>query len=91
MHLLRRYASVETRAPQGAGGLGPGQRRRIADHIESRLGEPLTLAGMAAELGLGACLFARLFRRSFGMPPYAYVLGLKVRGRFCRSSSNRAL
>ncbi len=74
VHLLRRYASIERTDRVSGGGLSPRQRRAIVDYIEANLGEALTLDGMAAELGLGACGFAKAFRRSFGVPPYAYVI-----------------
>ena len=78
MHLLRRYAQIVARAPAGAGGMGPAQMRRIADHIEAHLGDPLDLAGMAAVLGMTPCLFARAFRQAFGQPPYAYVIARRL-------------
>lgn len=78
VHLLRRYAAIERRDRGAAGGLSPGQRRAIVDYVEDNLGEALTLEGMAGALGLGACAFARAFRRSFGVAPYAYVIARRV-------------
>lgn len=78
VHLLRRYASIERTDRHPSAGLSPRQRTTILDYIEANLGEALTLDGMAAELGLGACAFARAFRRSFGAPPYAYVIGRRI-------------
>lgn len=74
VHLLRRYASIERAERASPAGLSPHQRRAIVDYVEANLGETLTLEGMGEALGLGACGFSRSFRRSFGMPPYAYVI-----------------
>lgn len=78
VHLLRRYAAIGRTDCDPPAGLSPKQRRIIIDHIEANLGEALTLDGMAAELGLGACSFARAFRRSFGVPPYAFVIARRL-------------
>lgn len=74
IHLLRRYASIESRRPVAMSGLTPAQCRIIRDHVDACLSEKLDLAGMAARLGLTPCLFARQFRHSFGSPPYAWVM-----------------
>lgn len=73
VHLLRRYAAIRTPAQPEAPGLSPAERRTIEDFIDANLSGPLDLKGMAAALGLTPCLFARRFRESFAMPPYAYV------------------
>lgn len=78
VHLLRRYAAIERADRAPAGELSPRQRRAIVDYVDANLGEALTLDTMAAELGLGTCGFTRAFRRSFGMPPYAYVIARRV-------------
>lgn len=78
VHLLRRYASIERANRVPAAGLSPRQRRAIVEYVEANLGEALTLEGMGAELGLGACSFSRAFRRSFGMPPYAYLIVRRI-------------
>lgn len=78
IHLLRRYASVEARQPATRSGLGPAQGRIIQEYIDANLSESLDLAGMADELGLTPCLFARQFRESFGSPPYAWVMSRRL-------------
>ena len=74
IHLLRRYASVRLRPRERAGRLSPAQGRSAAEFVEANLHEPLTLDAMAADIGIGACRFARHFKRSFGVAPYAYVV-----------------
>ncbi len=78
VHLLRRYASVKFKDSAACGGLTPGQARRIVDYVEANLAESLELSAMAAEVGLGATVFTRRFRKSFGQPPYQYVIARRL-------------
>jgi len=78
VHLLRRYASVRSHDRAAPGSLSPGQERMIAEYVEAHLAEPIDLKGMGAVLGLAPCLFARQFRKSFGKPPYAYVMARRI-------------
>lgn len=78
VHMLRRYASIERRGAAPRGGLSPAQMRRIEEFVDAHLGQSLELGAMAAVLGLKPCLFARLFRQSFGRPPYAYVVARRI-------------
>lgn len=72
--LLRRYAALSFRLKDEVGTLSAAQRRRVVDLIEAGLHDALDLRTLAVELGLGACTFARRFRRSFGVPPHAYII-----------------
>lgn len=78
VHLLRRYAAIDLRRPRGEAGLAPHQHRMILDFIEANLAEDLDLKALAGAVGLTPCLFARLFRRSFGKPPHAFVIARRV-------------
>ncbi|MFZ0098683.1 MAG: AraC family transcriptional regulator [Gemmobacter sp.] len=78
VHLLRRYASVHSQDKAIAGALSPRQQRIVIEYIDMHLADALDLKGMAATLGLAPCLFARQFRKSFGMPPYAWVTARRV-------------
>lgn len=78
IHLLRRYASVTLPVRPEFHRLTPGEERRIRDYIEDHLASPLTLAGMAENLGMTTDLFARRFRATFGRPPYRYVMERRV-------------
>ena len=78
VHLLRRYASVKLSRQAMRGQLTPSQERRIAEFVETHIDQPLDLSWMAEAVGLMPCLFARQFRKSFGKPPYAYVLDRRV-------------
>lgn len=78
VHLLRRYAAVESRDRRCQGALSPRQERAIVEHIEGHLAETLDLKGLGAAVGLSPCLFARQFRKSFGKPPHAYVMARRL-------------
>lgn len=78
VHLLRRYASVSLPVARRPGTLSPLQEKRIVELVEAGLSGALDLKGMAEALGLTPCLFARQFRRSFGLPPYAFVMARRL-------------
>jgi AraC family transcriptional regulator len=78
VHLLRHYASVTFREPAGQGRLSPLQLKRLAETIETRLNEPLSLETLAGAVGLGVWTFTRRFRESFGCAPHAYLLGRRI-------------
>ncbi len=78
IHLLRNYASVTFRERDDKGRLSPAQCRRLAEHIDERLHERLSLQGLASVAGLGTWTFGRRFRTSFGRPPHAYVIDRRV-------------
>ncbi len=73
IHLLRKYASVRLRETQGRGKLAAVHGERARAFIEENLGRTLDLSEIAAELNMSAGTFARQFRRTTGMAPYAYV------------------
>jgi len=65
------------REPRRARGT-QGRLRRAADYIHAHLGDPLTLADLAAEAGLDRFHFCRAFREEYGVPPYAYALRARI-------------
>jgi AraC family transcriptional regulator len=46
--------------------------------IEARYAEPLTIAGLAHEVGLRRRSFASAFKRAVGVTPYNYILGRRL-------------
>ena len=66
-------------APRSApSGLTIWQARRAVAFMEAHLGERVTLAALSAEVGLGRDHFARCFRQTLGVPPYRYLLELRM-------------
>jgi len=51
----------------------------VLAHIQSHLGRPLPLAGLAALAGLSVWRFATVFREQLGLPPHRYIRLQRVR------------
>ena len=60
------------------GGLAPAVRRRLADWLQHRLAESLTVGEMAAFCALSEHHFAHAFRVSFGCAPHAWLAARRV-------------
>jgi AraC-like DNA-binding protein len=56
------------------GSLSAVQQRRVEAFVDERLGDELSVDDMARIVGVGPRHFTRLFRNSFGVAPYAYLL-----------------
>ena len=78
-HIVSTYAG--RRRPHHdapSGGLSLRRLRRVADYVESRLGERLTLAELAAHAALSPFHFARAFRATVGVTPHDYVTARRL-------------
>ncbi|WP_437879712.1 helix-turn-helix domain-containing protein [Pseudomonas sp. LRF_L74] len=74
------------------GGLAPVQRRRLMAYIDAHLAEPLTLGHLAAQVALSEYHFARMFQKSFGVPPHQYLLARRLaRARHLLAHSDQPL
>lgn len=51
---------------------------RVLAYIDGHIGEPITLANLAATAGLSRMYFARQFRAATGIRPHQYVLRRRV-------------
>ena len=51
---------------------------RAKDLADGRYFEPLTVDDLARKAGLSRAHFSREFRRVFGEPPHAYLLGRRI-------------
>ena len=60
------------------GGLAPATLRRLRDHIEANLDQPLSLGTLAALAGLSEFHFQRAFRARMGRSPQAYVEARRI-------------
>ncbi|WP_376094950.1 helix-turn-helix transcriptional regulator [Roseomonas sp. CCTCC AB2023176] len=60
------------------GGLTMAQARRLAELIDARLGDDLSLDALAREAGLSRFHFARCFRTAFGEAPHAYLTRRRI-------------
>jgi len=61
------------------GGLSPGARRRVREHVEANLGQSISVARLAALVGLSRCHFARAFKQSEGVTPRHFIFACRVR------------
>ena len=61
------------------GGLAPWQAKRVATHIESNIHSRLRVADLAGFVQLSTSHFSRMFRKSFGETPFAYITRQRIR------------
>jgi AraC-like DNA-binding protein len=61
------------------GALPLSRLRRVTDYIREHLDQHLTLAQLAAVVYMSPFHFARLFRRSTGLPPHRFVVHARIR------------
>ncbi|WP_294567892.1 AraC family transcriptional regulator [uncultured Arthrobacter sp.] len=78
VHILRRHAHVLFRERGGTDGLTFRQDRAVRDYIHQHLGESISLADLADEVGLSRFHFARRFRATTGTPPHEFVIQERV-------------
>lgn len=80
--LLHRLELLDGGGPASRGGHGPIAKttlRRIQEHIDAHLGQEITLTELARLAGMGQDSFARRFRATTGLAPYAYVIEQRMR------------
>lgn len=66
------------RAARPSGGLSPRARRVVRDFLHAQLHQKIDLESLAQLAGLSPFHFARAFKVSFGVPPYRYLLNLRL-------------
>ncbi len=74
--LLQAKGSAAAAAPRHK--LSDAQRSRVFDYVEEKLSSELTLDAMAGVANLSRFHFARAFKETVGIPPYAYVLQRRI-------------
>jgi AraC family transcriptional regulator len=61
-------------------------------YIEDRIGEPIGVRDLAAELRMSPFHFARRFKQAVGQPPHAYITQVRIeRAKRLLASSNLPL
>jgi AraC family transcriptional regulator len=63
----------------GPVGLSSAQCGKIAAYVEDHISERLSPADVARVVGLSSDYFTRVFRRTFGVPPRAWLLQRRIR------------
>jgi len=74
--LRQRFGREDPRAVVGT--LNRAARQRLVDLIEKKLGEPLSVARLADEVGLSPQHFTRVFGRTFEQSPHNYVIARRI-------------
>jgi AraC family transcriptional regulator len=65
------------RAPYSRGGLAPWQERRVNEFMSLNLADDVALSELAALVGLSTFHFARMFKKTTGLPPHGYLRQLR--------------
>jgi AraC family transcriptional regulator len=77
-HATHRYGRVLAKETSIRGGLAPWQIRRATEFLEANLQGNTSLYSVAAECELSVSHFARAFRKTFGRPPYRWLIERRV-------------
>jgi AraC family transcriptional regulator len=77
-HVAETYGGMRKVLAEASGGLAPWQERRAKEMLSSQLDGDISLETLAAECGISRGHFAKMFRRSVGIPPYRWLLLQRV-------------
>jgi len=77
-YLAGRYATPGN--THRASSLSPAQRRSISDYVRANLANDISVTELAAIVCMSPAHFSRLFRASFGVSPYRFVMQERVGG-----------
>jgi AraC family transcriptional regulator len=75
----RTDAGAEAAAIDGRGRLLAWQARKVRDYIDAHIAEPVLIADLCALIQCSEAHFSRLFKRSFGEPPHAFLIGRRLK------------
>lgn len=78
LHLLAHYGGAKPKAPAPRAKLNSFQLRKVVEFIDAHLTEDVSLIALAHQAHVSPFHFARLFRRTVGVPPHQFVLQLRV-------------
>jgi len=92
MQEVRSLQQLPEVSPANAGELGLVQRQRLTEYIEASLANEVRLADLSNIVNLSPYHFSRVFRRTFGMSPYQYLLLCRVnRAKHLITTTDRSL
>ncbi len=78
-YLAGTYATPQP-SESTAAHLSPAQKRRIVDYIRANLTSNISVTEIAGLVQLSPSHFARVFKASFGMTPYRFVMQERIEG-----------
>lgn len=70
---------AESAATPARGGLAGWQIERLRRYIFEHIEEPIRIVDLTAVARLSAGHFSKAFKKSFGMPPHAFVVACRIR------------
>jgi AraC-like DNA-binding protein len=71
------YGQDRHRATVAQGGLAPWRERRATEYLRANLARDVALDELAETVGLSPFHLSRMFKRSTGLPPHAYLRRLR--------------
>lgn len=80
IHLLKHHSIASNKVPQFSNkkGLSSRKLRQAISYIHDNLEKDLTLAEIAAVVGMSMYHFSRLFKQSTGFAPHQYVMNCRI-------------
>ncbi|MBU7583888.1 MAG: helix-turn-helix transcriptional regulator [Nostoc sp. TH1S01] len=80
IHLLKHHSIASNKVPQFSNqkGLSPRKLRQAISYIHDNLNRDLSLAEIAAVIGMSMYHFSRLFKQSTGFAPHQYVINCRI-------------
>lgn len=92
MQEVRTLQQLPEALPSAAGEFGPQQRQRLEEYIEASLASDVRLADLSNIAHLSPYHFSRVFRRTYGMSPYQYLLHCRIkRAKHLITTTRRSL
>jgi len=76
-YLAGRYATPRP-AEIREKGLSPAQRRQLVAYVRGNMAANISVVGLAELVHMSPSHFARVFRASFGISPYRFVMGERI-------------
>lgn len=76
--MARNYAVEAANLKPVKGGLAPWQVRQVTGYLDQNLAKDVSLAELAALVGMSQSHFSRAFRTSTGLPPHQYQLAARI-------------
>jgi AraC family transcriptional regulator len=78
VEIVRRYSNIGEVRDFARYAIPPARLRRVLDHIEMNLAGIVTLRDLANVAGLSPFHFSRVFQKSVGVSPMAYVIQRRI-------------
>ena len=76
--LIRKWSNLAPRHTPEKAALSPTQLRRAIAYLHANMRLEVSLADLAGAVGLSTFHFARSFKTATGLPPYRYLLALRI-------------